>query len=285
MQNLQTLIDLLTKGRRIHISILDVSGALTSDATRICFNNTIHSTEFCRLAKSTDRGLKLCLYCKGLANGRAIEERVSFCGECMYGLCEAAVPVISGGSVLAVVYVGNSVIDRKKTEERIKHVCRRSGADERELIRELERCEPVSSFGELLGIGEIVSDYIKLLVKSMPESPKRHSWLVDAIRRHADETYAESPTLGELSIIYHKNKKYLGRLFKNEMGVDFSEYCLGLRLASAERALRETDEKIIDIALSSGFNNISYFNRVFKERYGMPPREWRIAVRSGAVPS
>ncbi len=282
MQNLQTLISLLSANRKIHISILDVSGALTNELTRVGFNNTIHSTEFCRIAKSTEKGLKLCLYCKSLANNKAIEEKSRFCGSCMYGLCEAAVPVISGRTVLAVVYVGNAVTDRESTVKRIERVCRRSGVDEELLKRELESCESITSYDELISIAEIVGDYIKLLTKDAAESesPKKHSWLVDALKLHAEKTYTRSPTLSELSIIYHKNKKYLGRLFKSEMGMDFSEYCLELRLADAERLLRESDEKIIDIALDSGFNSISYFNRVFKEKFKMSPKEWRAAANN-----
>ncbi len=275
MQDLQTLINLLTKGRKIHISILDVSGVLATDKTRVSFKNTIHSAEFCKIAKSTEMGLKLCLYCKRLANGKAVDGKACFFGECIYGLCEAAVPVLSGSSVLAVVYVGNCVRDRERTLLRIERTCRRSGVDRAMLVNALDGCEAGASPEELLSIGEIVGDYIKLLAKSNTERRKKQNWLVSAIKLHAEQTYKDAPTLSELGIIYHKNQKYLGRLFKSETGMDFSEYCLELRLANAERLLRETDEKIINIALDSGFNNISYFNRAFKEKYKMSPKSWR----------
>ena len=47
MQNLQVLIDMLTKGRKLHISILDLNGILNTPSTRICFENVIHSKKFC----------------------------------------------------------------------------------------------------------------------------------------------------------------------------------------------------------------------------------------------
>ena len=43
MQKLQFLIDMLTKERKIHISILDVSGILNTPSTKIAFQNVIHS--------------------------------------------------------------------------------------------------------------------------------------------------------------------------------------------------------------------------------------------------
>jgi AraC-like DNA-binding protein len=39
------------------------------------------------------------------------------------------------------------------------------------------------------------------------------------------------------------------------------------------------DEKIIDIALECGFNNIAYFNRLFVKKYGMSPSEYRLTNR------
>ena len=50
MQNLQVLIDMLTKGRKLHISILDLNGILNTPSTRVCFENVIHSKKICDIA-------------------------------------------------------------------------------------------------------------------------------------------------------------------------------------------------------------------------------------------
>ena len=56
MQSLQTLIDMLTAGRALHINILDLGGILKTEATVISTKNTIHSKEFCDVAKKRRRG-------------------------------------------------------------------------------------------------------------------------------------------------------------------------------------------------------------------------------------
>ena len=114
MQNLQFLIDMLTKGRKLHISILDLSGILNTPSTKISFENVIHSKKFCNIAKSTERGYRLCLRCKKLANTKAVAHKKPFCGHCLYGLYEVAMPVIIGESVAAVVYVGNAITEHSK---------------------------------------------------------------------------------------------------------------------------------------------------------------------------
>ena len=274
MQKLQFLIDMLTKERKIHISILDLSGILNTQSTKISFQNVIHSKTFCDIAKSTEKGFRSCLHCKNLANTKAISSKKPFCGHCLYGLYEAAMPVTIGETVLAIVYVGNAIVDINQTKNRIEKICRYTHVDKEKLLKQIEECEYINHINELVGISEIVCDYIKMLYQPEPKKPSQLHWLVLALKQHADETYCFNPTLKELSVLYHKNEKYIGRLFKKEMGITFHQYCLALRLQKAEEFLLNTSYRVIDIALECGFNNISYFNRAFKAQYGLSPSEY-----------
>ena len=276
MQKLQFLIDMLTKERKIHISILDVSGILNTPSTKIAFQNVIHSKKFCDIAKSTEKGYRTCLHYKDLTNTKAIASRTPFCGHCPYGIYEAALPVIIGETVSAVVYVGNTIVDIDQTKNRIEKTCRYTHVDKQTLYEQLQECEYVNNTNELLGIAEIVCDYIKMLYAAEPNVSTKLHWLVSSLKQHADQTFCFNPTLKELSVLYHKNEKYMGRLFKKEMGMNFHQYCLQLRLKKAETLLLSTSNKIIDIALECGFNNISYFNRAFKAQYGLSPSEYTI---------
>ena len=279
MQNLQVLIDMLTKGRKLHISILDLNGILNTPSTRICFENVIHSKEFCDIAKSTEKGCRACLHCKSLANTKAISLKKPFYGHCIYGIYEAAMPVIMGEKVVAIVYVGNAIVDIDHTKSRIKKVCQRTGVDRKMLYEQTQNCEFSNTPDEFLRIAEIVCDYIKMLyVKEQKKHSSIH-WLVSALKQYAESMYCSNPTLKDLSIVYHKNEKYMGRLFIKEMHMSFHEYCLLLKLQKAEALLLGTKDKIIDIALECGFDNISYFNRTFKKQYGMSPNEYIISKR------
>lgn len=72
------------------------------------------------------------------------------------------------------------------------------------------------------------------------------------------------------------------RQFKRHSGRTFSEYVLHLRLESACRELVETDRSILEIALSSGFNEVSLFNRTFRRILGCTPSEYRTRQRERA---
>ncbi|MDQ2079936.1 helix-turn-helix transcriptional regulator [Xanthobacteraceae bacterium Astr-EGSB] len=75
--------------------------------------------------------------------------------------------------------------------------------------------------------------------------------------------------------------RYVHMLFEAE-GVTFSEYVLGQRLARVHRLLGDTrfaHRSISAIALTTGFGDLSYFNRTFRRRYGVTPSDVRAQSR------
>lgn len=275
MQPLRTLIGHLEAGRSIHISILDFNGVLDFPLTRIDLCHVVHSKRFCDIAKSTVRGYKSCMRCKFLANRRAVSGREAFCGQCYYGLYEAAVPVVRDNSVIAIVYVGNAIVDEGRVKERIARACRYTGVAESELLPSLSECERIDSEDELLEIGELVRDYLKALLDAAPMPSGREHWIVSLMKRYAREHTHGDVSLWEFAVSHQKNAQYIGRLFKSEMSMSFGQYCNEVRLERAANAIYTSEEKIIDIALASGFQNISYFNKLFREKYGVCPSEYR----------
>jgi AraC-like DNA-binding protein len=71
------------------------------------------------------------------------------------------------------------------------------------------------------------------------------------------------------------SKFYFCRYFKSLTDMTFLQYVISIRIDSAKRRLATGNEKISEIALECGFENIRNFNQVFKERVGMTPNEYR----------
>jgi len=77
--------------------------------------------------------------------------------------------------------------------------------------------------------------------------------------------------------------RWVQRLFECE-GTTFTEYVLAQRLVRAHRLLTDPGHarvKISTIALDTGFGDLSYFNRVFRRRYGVTPSELRAGATAG----
>jgi AraC-like DNA-binding protein len=250
---------------------------LDTSFTRLEFKNIIHSKPFCDIAKSTQRGYAACMRCKAAANRKGKCGKVSFSGYCIYGLYEVGYPVVSGGETQAIVYVGNAVVDLQRTRKQLVRAARLTGVSESALIEKLGECESVASADELYEIAEIVADYLKMLCLSAPREERKLHWLVSLLKEYAEKSDLANPSLKEIAAVYHKNEKYAGRLFKEQTGKSFSEYCSDIRISRAEAMIIKSEKKIIDIALESGFENVSYFNRLFRRKYGMSPTAYRKA--------
>ena len=69
--------------------------------------------------------------------------------------------------------------------------------------------------------------------------------------------------------------KYFSRYFKNTFNTTLSDYIMKLRLERAELLLTSTSLPVTDISLQTGFNNISFFIRSFKQAYGLTPLQYR----------
>ena len=78
------------------------------------------------------------------------------------------------------------------------------------------------------------------------------------------------------------SKYVLSRMFAKTFHCNFNKYVNGIRLNYASAALENTQEPITNICLDCGFESQRTFNRVFKDRYKMTPREYRNR-KSGAI--
>lgn len=65
------------------------------------------------------------------------------------------------------------------------------------------------------------------------------------------------------------------KFFKKHIGMTCIDFLNNTRLEKASSLLNSTDKSIMDIALDVGFNNVSYFNKLFKQKYKLTPKDFR----------
>ena len=71
------------------------------------------------------------------------------------------------------------------------------------------------------------------------------------------------------------------RFFKRCIGVSCGDYIKSCRLEQAARRFSAGEQSILDVALSVGFHNLSYFYRAFRAKYGMTPKDFIRQCGSG----
>lgn len=99
--------------------------------------------------------------------------------------------------------------------------------------------------------------------------------LCDYIIKYVSENIRSKNILGEISKEVNFSTSYLSVKFKEKMGISFSDYLKRIRIEESCRLLANTDKKIIEIAYLSGYSDIKFFNKIFKECLGITPREFR----------
>lgn len=82
-------------------------------------------------------------------------------------------------------------------------------------------------------------------------------------------------TLHMLSQALGYSKFYISRKFRDISGMQFREYLRFRRLAFALKDVRDTDAKLLDIAMNYGFSSHEAFTRAFREAYGITPSQFR----------
>ena len=99
---------------------------------------------------------------------------------------------------------------------------------------------------------------------------------VDAVINHYEQKIAVKDAARACCL----SESHFMKLFKKITGKSFNEFLIEHRLSMASKMLRNTGDRIIAIAVSSGFDNQSYFSRMFLRYYGMTPGEYRRMNRS-----
>ena len=79
----------------------------------------------------------------------------------------------------------------------------------------------------------------------------------------------------ELENLMHYTRDYLNRVIKRHSGMTLVELGQSICLTEAAKLLTETDKNISEIVHELNYTNRTYFYRIFKEKYGMTPREYR----------
>jgi len=135
------------------------------------------------------------------------------------------------------------------------------------------KIESMTSFAKLEQMpGEICHKYC-LLVKNYanPDYSKLTKDIIAYIQLHLEEKLS----LDFLAGHFDKNPSVLSNSFSKETGQTLTKYIHQVRIKEALRLFNTTDMSVSEIALAVGYQDFSYFSKVFTQNIGMSPREYK----------
>jgi len=92
--------------------------------------------------------------------------------------------------------------------------------------------------------------------------------------RYVEDNY-RTGSLTEAAAIIHCDPVWLSRRIKSRTGKNYTDLVQEKRLSQAAWLLTHTDRRVMDIAVSVGYENISYFHRIFQRWFGCTPKQYR----------
>ncbi len=95
------------------------------------------------------------------------------------------------------------------------------------------------------------------------------------IAEYVLENHTKNITLKDISKLLGYDYNYVSRYFHSAFNMSFTNFLNIYRLETAVRLLEETDKKITDIALESGFQSVRSFNNSFRLKFGISPSEYK----------
>lgn len=105
-----------------------------------------------------------------------------------------------------------------------------------------------------------------------------HSAIITQAMDYLNDHYMNKITLRELSSYLHINESYLSKLFKQELGINFTDYLNEIRILHSVELIQDTDMNLLEVAVLVGFEDQSYFTKIFKKVMGETPKQYKKAL-------
>lgn len=262
---LYNMIKYLQNGTKLHIGVL-FFGSYGNKMCELPDAHRIHTSTICEEIKTSSKvSYKRCVRCRNLALRKALRTKKPFGGMCINGIYEYTHPVVINDEVACVIFIGNIL---NSSNEKIKN----SIGDKDFLLNTLEEN---MGYEDCRIIAGLLESHICMLLEKYTDKTTDVNPLVENIKNYIFSNLEFDINISHIAEFFHYNKLYIARLFKKETNMNIRDYINIQRIEKAKKLLETTDETIISISNKVGFNNVTYFNRLFKNIIKITPTQYR----------
>lgn len=138
--------------------------------------------------------------------------------------------------------------------------------------------ETVDSLFQIKNAGKIIDAFptiLKQMIEVAPDNDVDESRIVQKIKNLVEKEYMKEISLNYIADAVNLAPTYVSYIFKKEAGQTLVKYITDVKMAKARILLEEGNMKVVEVARACGYDNQPYFNRLFKNYYGMTPKQFR----------
>ena len=133
----------------------------------------------------------------------------------------------------------------------------------------------IMNSNDLKKVGEVLIRVLEEIVELDREILPDTSATIIEIKRIVKNEYMNDIGLDEIAEKVCLTSSYVSFIFKKETGSTLIKYLTDYRMKQAKELLENSNMKIVDIGKACGYSNQSYFNKLFKNYYGVTPKQYR----------
>ena len=302
---LELLCEMLVAGTGLRAMLVDLAELprLHKDLELDYRRYQVHCSEFCEAVKSSEKAWRRCIRCQDAAVYKA-ERSGPYVGTCHMGIDEIVYPVRYGGKIIGVLLAGQvHVAGRARlSPSEIRNKAAKTGInlnDLRQAAGTIPRAdaEAMDMVMRRLGVAEkFILGYVQnsrgrrkswslrrrpILPKEQPLTGQfRHRWLARQGMHIARSEYHRQLTTAGVAGRLQAPVSVFCHAFKRETGQPFRMFLLRIRIDAAKRLLGKPGARVSVVALAAGFQDFSYFSRIFARIVGHSPVKYRNLLAS-----
>ncbi len=137
-------------------------------------------------------------------------------------------------------------------------------------VKEMQNCKSIDEISDW-----ITTTLYRFINYSFDFSSLKHSDTVYKVIEYIRKNYFKKISLDDIANHVNFSKTYLSRIFKDEVGENISNYVNKIRIEKAKLLIIDKKFSLIDIANLVGFEDQSYFTKVFKSIVGISPKKYK----------
>lgn len=143
------------------------------------------------------------------------------------------------------------------------------------LIWTIQNKQPNKRSTNQITMGLLFVQLMNHMDKLVTDEEHTQQKIIIQVLSYVEEHYKDGE-LTELANELHFDCYWLSKEIKKRTGMNYTDLVQTKRLNQAAYLLQNTSMSIMDIAMAVGYDNISYFHRIFQKKYNMTPRKYRV---------
>jgi len=144
-----------------------------------------------------------------------------------------------------------------------------------QLFFEIFRKTQNREWKNLYALSAATYGFLMSLIQNLRAGTAAFDATIDQAAQYMEQHMADNIDVKVIAPRFGYTREHFTRLFRQTTGASPGNYLISLRLEKAKQLLRLSDEKLESVAASCGFANANYLCRLFKQRFGLTPVEYK----------